>query len=923
MRKILCCFFVAIFCSAVWLIAAPTPGGKASIKYGLPSGVNSPTIDRVPSISKPYPTNKWFTSLIHATTVQNRKRASLAMYTYPLLYTISGTTGGLIIGCPYLNVCNKCFTFSSDVNENNHFRNQLSVLPYKNSTIENVQIDKIKLDSFSDWCCKINFDDYYTATIGQGMLFSYYDFSKQSYNATINYVNSCSTFTVYNYDDLNNPIADNSSFTGDRFVIEVRTNYREAWDGYQVRVPSSTVYYGVFLSSSQTSIEKTSSGVKINFVDDDSRYMSIALMKSKEDLQKFYPYAYNFVKNTQANTTIKNNVVETKFNFSFDTKRTTSETISNETIFAVMPHHYKNNKGAITYFDNTEFQTLRGKMKLAKGGSFTTRYNTLGIVPFFQYDTKEIKTNLATYLTEDNGGVNVSSVSQNPYRAGKIIAKLANMLPVADNINNSILKDSLKIKLKALLEDWFIYRDGEQSKYFAYDTTWGGLFGVKDDEFGSHLYNDHHFHFGYFIYSAAILAMYDDSFAKDYGQMVELLIKDIANTDRSDTNFPYMRHFDIYEGHSWANGMGGEEIKDPKSNSIYSDSINEESSSEAMNAWSAIYLWGLATQQQKYIDLGLSLYTIHYNSLRDYYLDIDATKIDDSERIYPKVMMEGYYGNHGSIGILFGGRASYSVWWESDTDPQTKTSRTIKGIQVLPLTPAMTYLAYDKEYARKFYLQMESETPNDYYWNDIWTRFRALFEPQNALTSFINNPEIDEGGSKSFTYHFINFFNKYGTPNFTYTADVPSYMVLEKNNIKTYCAYNPGDSSKNIHFYDSLGEDLGYLVVGAKSFSSSSNLIKGGENKKISVYPVPYKPQSGGKYDANGISFLGVANGDNIKIFNVAGEKVFEETVSITDNLFVWNSKNNAGKEVASGIYFYYIKTTDGKKIKGKLAIER
>ena len=52
-------------------------------------------------------------------------------------------------------------------------------------------------------------------------------------------------------------------------------------------------------------------------------------------------------------------------------------------------------------------------------------------------------------------------------------------------------------------------------------------------------------------------------------------------------------------------------------------------------------------------------------------------------------------------------------------------------------------------------------------------------------------------------------------------------------------------------------------------------------------------------------------------------EKVFEETVSITDNLFVWNSENNAGKEVASGIYFYYIKTTDGKKFKGKIAIER
>ena len=79
----------------------------------------------------------------------------------------------------------------------------------------------------------------------------------------------------------------------------------------------------------------------------------------------------------------------------------------------------------------------------------------------------------------------VSGVSGNPYRAGKIISKLANLLPIADNLNDTTIKKSIIIKLKALLSDWFTYSNGDEKKYFAYDTIWGGLEGVKDDEFYS------------------------------------------------------------------------------------------------------------------------------------------------------------------------------------------------------------------------------------------------------------------------------------------------------------------------------------------------------------------------------------------------------------------------------------------------------
>ena len=59
--------------------------------------------------------------------------------------------------------------------------------------------------------------------------------------------------------------------------------------------------------------------------------------------------------------------------------------------------------------------------------------------------------------------------------------------------------------------------------------------------------------------------------------MVLLLIRDIASPDRDDPLFPFLRTFDPYAGHSWASGTA-----------LFGSGNNQESSSEAMNAWTGI-----------------------------------------------------------------------------------------------------------------------------------------------------------------------------------------------------------------------------------------------------------------------------------------------------------------------------------------------
>ena len=923
--KRICVFISALMLLPSLTFAVPSqPTDESSFKVGAPAGSIPPDPTYITSsISKPYPTNKFFNSVIR----NIHQNYSLNMYTYPQVLRAEST--GLLIEYPdikhstieYSNIGYSADRLTFKDNDYDHgaddYANTISVSI--STTVSNgytITFDSAKLDGYSDFAAKIKWENsnyWIKSTIIQGSPFSYYEFSNNVY-PSISFPYEWGSYwdvgipgyNLYNVDTgerIENNILE---YAADKILLHIHLKTKDLY--YGIFVPAGTKFVQDSANLSGGSNYFPWVRTVIDFSGND-KYMSIALLPSKsleeamEDVKIYYKYAYNFVTDTKINWEVSSDYSsKTTFNITTTKKRSDIQDQQNGTLFCLYPHQYNNLCSVTDIINNKTFNTLRGVLKLAKGSGFSTKVDFKGIVPFFQFNSKDlvnIKNDLSEYLNKDITDIVVKDVSGNPYRAGKVIAKLANLIPIVDNLNDSTLKKSAMIKLKALLSDWLTYSNGDENKYFAYDTIWGGLEGIKDDEFYSFQYNDHHFHFGYFIYAAAILAMYDKDFVKNYGQMINLLIKDIANTTRGDNNFPFFRYFDFYESHSWANGMGGQN----------NEGIDQESSSEAMNAWSAIYLWGLVTGNKDYEKLGIYLYSNEYEAIKYYYFDIDKNIL---------TLLD--YG-HNSIGRLFAGYVSYDLYF------YPMYTQTIKGIQILPMTPAMTYLAYDKSYISEFYdatLDEPGVPNNPVMWYDIWARLVALYDPSKALTNFDTYKEndVDEGSTKSFTYYFINFFDKYGTPVFNYSTDQSSYMVLDKNGTKTYCAYNSSNSSKNVKFYSSSGEFLGYLYVPKNSFALSQTLSNNIIINKISVYPVPYKPNSGGRYGGDGIYFTNVTEGTNLKIFNVSGEKVFETTIE-EDGDFLWKAKNNAGNNIASGIYFYYIKTSDGEKVKGKLAIER
>jgi len=113
--------------------------------------------------------------------------------------------------------------------------------------------------------------------------------------------------------------------------------------------------------------------------------------------------------------------------------------------------------------------------------------------------------------------------------------------------------------------------------------------------------------------------------------------------------------------------------------------------------------------------------------------------------------------------------------------------------------------------------------------------------------------------------------------------------------------------------------DTAAALVASTTSDGSITIIGQGLFKDLSqlkVYPNPFKPSSG----HNSVLFMNLPELDSIKVYTLTGELVteIEEQIGIRAE---WNGKNDNGKEVASGVYFYLVTSEKGEKKTGKIAV--
>lgn len=500
-----------------------------------------------------------------------------------------------------------------------------------------------------------------------------------------------------------------------------------------------------------------------------------------DTLALFTRHAYAFIDDTRAEW--KYDQATSKVDTTFNTVTKIMEGPDNGPLLGLYPHQWYNNDSVQSALGQS-YDTIRGKIKLIEASQFKTSLTYNGFVPYWPavIDSPR-KKQLDEVITADvrNARRMMLEEGKGPYWQGKGLHRILKLMDVVEQQGDLAGRDRLLAMVKERAEQWLT---GQDRTYFLLDKSQGAIASYPEEYYFVEQMNDHHFVYGYWIRAAADIALRDPSWiAKDkWGGMIDLLVGDIATLKRNGADFPFMRNFDPYEGHSWASGMAFDEFGG-----------NQESSSEAMNAWAALILWAEITGNRELRDLGVYLYTTEINSINHYWFNL-----------YGQVFAPEYKSLESSI--VFGGKYVHNTWW-------TDEPRQIKGINLLPITTASTYLGRNPDFVKRSLATLKPETdiylargkkanPPD-MWQDIFAKYMGLADPDLGLAQWNRWGSFELGDTRTHTLHYLLSLQEMGTPDFDVTANTTFYSVFKRaDGHKTYLAFNAGKTPIDVTFSD-------------------------------------------------------------------------------------------------------------------------
>lgn len=217
-------------------------------------------------------------------------------------------------------------------------------------------------------------------------------------------------------------------------------------------------------------------------------------------------------------------------------------------------------------------------------------------------------------VSEINQDYNAQTNSDSMYYGGKALAKFAMIVYATYDLLKE--PDLATQGLNQLKGAFAVFATNTQIYPLVYDTVWNGVVssgafitGDPMQDFGSSYYNDHHFHYSHFIYTAAVIAYLDPSWLSLNKAWVNTLVRDAGNPSSEDKMFPFSRNFDWYHGHSFAAGLF--ELADSK---------DEESSSEDAFFAYATKMWGHVIGDASMEARGNLMLSILARTLDNYFL---------------------------------------------------------------------------------------------------------------------------------------------------------------------------------------------------------------------------------------------------------------------------------------------------------------
>ena len=555
----------------------------------------------------------------------------------------------------------------------------------------------------------------------------------------------------------------------------------------------------------------------------DRQFVVVALLKSAGELNDFEDYAYSKPTDTKVSWAYAQASGTLTTTWTVDATDLRTGAATDKVLQGFIPHHYRNGASPAFSFNGKKYRMPRGMLKLAEGKSLNVSYKFAGMLPWYGLPTDVTGTNAfdeSKMLTMLEKYAQTGTFGGDTYWGGKGLTQMALNMTFAREMGKEELFKQCHDRLKEALVNWLTYTPGESNFFFARDERYGGLIGYNTS-YDSDTYNDHHFHYGYYTLAAALLAMVDDDFKTNYGEMAKLVARDYNNYKR-DSWACFLRMMDPWAGHCYAGGMG-----DGAGN-------GQESTSESMQGWGGMYLLGVALGDNELRDAGIFGWVSESRATAEYWFDRHGEAIgsdfhtttpdyeaDDVDGLYNIDYKKFVHTKDGVVDYVqpwSSNLTSHGIgWWTwFGGDPVF-----MQGIQWMPISPALDYLGEDKAFAAWDYERLmaikEHVGWEDYSGTDAWLgnsdwgnvvlSYRQWSDPDDAAAIF------DEGWTKGWgtmttsstngiTYFVTHSHRTYGDIVWDVTANYPTARVYDKDGVRTHMAYNPTDAEITVTYSD-------------------------------------------------------------------------------------------------------------------------
>ncbi|KAH6791873.1 glycosyl hydrolase family 81 protein [Perilla frutescens var. hirtella] len=387
---------------------------------------------------------------------------------------------------------------------------------------------------------------------------------------------------------------------------------------------------------------------------------------------------------------------------------------------------------SVSLLEDFKYDSIDGELVGVVGDSWTLKSDPVSVTwHSIKGVEEESCSEIIGALVNDVAALDASSVStSSSYFFAKLVARAARLALIAEEVCYTDVIPAIKKFLKETIEPWLEGTFGPNG--FLYDAKWGGIVtkqGSLDSgaDFGFGVYNDHHYHLGYFVYGIAVLAKIDPAWGRKYKAQAYSLMADYMNLSRRESSsYTRLRCFDLWKLHSWAGGL-----------TEFADGRNQESTSEAVNAYYSAALMGLAYGDSHLVSIGSTVAALEILGAETWW------HVKEESSLYPAEFVR----ENRVVGVLWANKRDSGLWFAPAEWRECRL-----GIQLLPLLPISEALFSDARFARQLVewtLPALGREGVGEGWKGFVYALQGIYDREGALSNVRRLNGYDDGNSLS------------------------------------------------------------------------------------------------------------------------------------------------------------------------------